>query len=272
MFPKYELRSSSVSLLHLTPHMEYPARFHKQVEIGFVTEGILNLSVAGKEYRLRENDLYIAFPNLVHGITPSRAHGIVVIADCALFPAYQQKLTRLQPKEAVLHCKKEDGIVRQIMERLGALFAHQNYSRYEPIFLGYIGALLGEILTRMELEERSGDSDLLQSLMVSLYNSYTEDISLESISKELGYSKWYVSKLIAATFRCNFRFLVNSFRISMAQSLLLTSQKSVSDIAFECGFRNQSSFNRVFLSTTGLTPSVFRQMGGKVEKPQVFYR
>ena len=272
MFPKYELRSSSVSLLHLTPNMEYPARFHKQIEIGLVTQGVLNLSVAGKEYRLRENDLYIAFPNLVHGISPSTAQGIVVIADSALFPSYEQKLTHLQPGNAVIHCGSEDAFLCQIFQRMSHLFSHKDYSRYEPIFLGYIGAMLGEILLRLDLTQRSSDSNLLQNLMVFLYDNYTEDISLESLSKKLGYSKWYVSKVIAATFRCNFRFLVNSFRISMAQSLLLTSKKSVSDIAFECGFHNQSSFNRVFLSATGMTPSLFRQAGGKVEKPQLFYR
>ena len=107
MFPKYELRSTSVSVLHLTPNMEYPARFHKQVEMGLVTEGELHLTVAGKEYCLKKDDLYIAFPNLVHGISPSSAQGVVVIADCALFPSYEQKLTQLRPEEPVLHCGED---------------------------------------------------------------------------------------------------------------------------------------------------------------------
>lgn len=32
----------------------------------------------------------------------------------------------------------------------------------------------------------------------------------------------------------------------------------ITEIAYECGFRNQSNFNRVFLARTGMTPREYR--------------
>jgi len=273
MFPKYELRSSSISILNINPFGDCPARFHKQVEIGFVTEGELKLSVEDKTYRLKKNDLYIAFPNLVHATYRSSGKGVVLIADSSLFPSFHQKLTRLQPSEPILRSSSLPPILPNLFLRLSELSREEETAPYQPLFTGYINAVLGEIFLKLECRERSSDSNLLQNLMTYLLNSYTNDITLEHLAKELNYSKWYLSKVIANTFHCNFRSLINSYRIGMAQNLLLSSQMTVSEIAFECGFKNQSSFNRIFLEATKQTPTEFRKLGGSpVEKPEVFYR
>lgn len=91
-----------------------------------------------------------------------------------------------------------------------------------------------------------------------LLNHYTEELTLESVSETLGYSKYHVSHAIADAFRCNFRTLLNAYRITTAQAQLLSTDKTVSQIAAACGFQNQSSFNRIFLKHCGMTPSDFR--------------
>ena len=98
----------------------------------------------------------------------------------------------------------------------------------------------------------------IHRLVMHLLNLYTEELTLESVSEALGYSKHHVSHAIADAFRCNFRTLVNSHRINSAQTQLLSTEKSVSQIAYACGFQNQSSFNRIFLKHCGITPSSFR--------------
>lgn len=54
------------------------------------------------------------------------------------------------------------------------------------------------------------------------------------------------------------RWLLNR-RLGQAQLLIKTSGKTVSEIAFECGFENASHFSRAFKERFGHSPSRFRQ-------------
>ena len=272
MLPNYEFRFRDLSVIRLDPIVDYPSRFHKQVEIGFITEGEARLSVEEETYRLQKGDLYLAFPNGVQSLFASPAKAIVFIAEAELFPSLSRKLSHSKPKTPVLRKNKIPPTMEAMFHRLAAL-AEIHPDSHPELFSGYANAILGEVLLGAELEERSGDDDLLQSMMLFLLDHYTRDISLDEMAKAVGYSKWYLSKVISSTFRCNFRTLVNSYRVSMAQNLLLSTRNSVNSIAYECGFKNQSSFNRVFLEISGVTPSIFRQQKGPlVQKPEISYR
>ena len=48
------------------------------------------------------------------------------------------------------------------------------------------------------------------------------------------------------------------FRIDFAKYLLLTTDKTLSMIAFECGYRDEKYFFRQFHQVTGITPSNYR--------------
>ena len=48
-------------------------------------------------------------------------------------------------------------------------------------------------------------------------------------------------------------------RISTAKHLLLTTNKTVCEIAFLCGFTDPLYFTRIFSKEIGIAPSVFRQ-------------
>jgi AraC-like DNA-binding protein len=48
-------------------------------------------------------------------------------------------------------------------------------------------------------------------------------------------------------------------RINEACRLLVQTEKSVNQIAFDCGFETLSYFNRVFLNKKGITPSGYRK-------------
>ena len=54
---------------------------------------------------------------------------------------------------------------------------------------------------------------------------------------------------------------ISSQRVFNACQALTGSSKPITEIAYECGFRNQSTFNRVFREQTGVTPREFRRNG-----------
>jgi len=55
-----------------------------------------------------------------------------------------------------------------------------------------------------------------------------------------------------------FRWL-RSFRVERARDLLLNSQLALAQIAYDCGFADQSHFTRVFTAAVGATPGAWRR-------------
>jgi AraC-like DNA-binding protein len=54
-----------------------------------------------------------------------------------------------------------------------------------------------------------------------------------------------------------FRWL-RAFRVERAKDLLLNSQLALAEIAYDCGFADQSHFTRVFIAAVGTTPGAWR--------------
>lgn len=54
--------------------------------------------------------------------------------------------------------------------------------------------------------------------------------------------------------------LIEKIRIERACALLVSSDKSISEISYSIGFSHQSRFGQVFKKYTGLTPSRFRSL------------
>ena len=272
MFPNYEFRSASISIISFSSFNGCPARFHNHLEIGYVIKGELKVIIENKTYSLKAGDLYICFPNIVHAVSPSEASCIVIVADSSLFSNFYEALSKTYPENPILRRKELPSTVDTIINRIFEISNLKSKKPYDLLASTYINAVLGEVFLKINCIKRNADTNLLQKLMMYLLNHYTEDLNLEDISKTLGYSKWYISKIISNTFGFNFRTLVNSYRVGLAENLLLTTKQNILHIALECGFKNQSSFNRIFLSFSGMTPSEFRERGGAPnKKPEIFY-
>ena len=52
---------------------------------------------------------------------------------------------------------------------------------------------------------------------------------------------------------------LNQYRLSTAANLLKTTNDSIMDISFECGYNNVSYFNRAFKAKYNMTPKEYRK-------------
>lgn len=90
--------------------------------------------------------------------------------------------------------------------------------------------------------------------------NYTkEELSLEKISDALSFNSRYLSRIFKKISGMNFTRHVNQVRIERAKEALISSTKSVSEIAYAVGFSNLSYFNYVFKRLEKCTPLNFRR-------------
>ena len=57
----------------------------------------------------------------------------------------------------------------------------------------------------------------------------------------------------------NFVEYLNEIRVANACRFLVETDKSMSDIAYDCGYKTSSNFNRLFKKVTGTTPKEYRK-------------
>lgn len=272
MFPEYEHRDQPIYARIHGRQGNYPARFHKHVEILLVVSSSIRLTIQGNTYTLEPGDLYIAFPNLLHGLEADNARAMVLLVDFEKCPAFHDVLLHSSPEIPVLRKGQYPEAVLQTIERMIQL-AKDDTPYTQETLVGYANAVLGELLGQLKLNPRNMDGSLVQKLQFFILEHYTQDISLERAAQELGYSKFYISRSISDLFGCNFRNLINSYRIALAQNLLLSGNQSVGQVARECGFKSQSAFNRTFMQLTGLSPKEYRRQSTLTpEKPTLYQK
>jgi two-component system response regulator YesN len=92
---------------------------------------------------------------------------------------------------------------------------------------------------------------------------FAEDITVSTLAASLYISESYVSKLFTRQLGCSFREYINQLRIHEAQNLLEATDLRIGQVMTRCGFQNQSSFNRVFLDLTGISPREYRYQARK---------
>ncbi len=88
--------------------------------------------------------------------------------------------------------------------------------------------------------------------------NFNKDINLKTISGFLHITPSYFSYLFSKTCGCTFKEYLTDYRISYAKELLKSTDKSVTDICYLCGFSNLPNFLRVFKKQVGKTPSAYK--------------
>ena len=88
---------------------------------------------------------------------------------------------------------------------------------------------------------------------------YQEELFLKDVAKELNFSVSYLSKLFKKELGINFNKIVTKKRIEEAKKLLLKTEYSINEIAFEVGYQEPNYFCRIFKQEEGMTPLKYRQ-------------
>jgi AraC-like DNA-binding protein len=117
--------------------------------------------------------------------------------------------------------------------------------------------------TVIDEKELSGLQEKLKLLMTKDKAFLNPDLNLELLSGYLGISEKQCSYMLNKGMEMNFNQYVNNFRIEAFKERIKEGQNktyTLTSIAYECGFNSKSTFNRVFKSTCGVTPSEFVKM------------
>ena len=108
---------------------------------------------------------------------------------------------------------------------------------------------------------------VIEQTLNYINENLAEELTLESISERAKFSPIYFHKLFKASTGKNLHEYVEEQRIRKAIDLLLSTEMTLAQIAYECGFSSQSYFSYAFKKKMKMTPREYaKYMFLKYEK------
>jgi transcriptional regulator GlxA family with amidase domain len=108
-------------------------------------------------------------------------------------------------------------------------------------------------------DKASGFAELAAALKM-MQARYTEGLRIEDIAKKAGLSVYQFEQRVQKLFQMSPLQLLHKLRLDEATRLLRETDLSLSEIALQTGWCDQSAFTRHFSRYSGMAPGRFRAM------------
>lgn len=123
------------------------------------------------------------------------------------------------------------------------------------------------LLTNGNLDQKTclADSDRIKGVIQYVAENFKEDISLEEAASLAHMQKAAFCRFFKRKTKKKFMEFVNETRMAHAKKLILETDKSILEIAYESGYESASYFYRLFSNYYNTTPLLYRKNTRKID-------
>ena len=134
------------------------------------------------------------------------------------------------------------------------------FTSAEGEYLAQGSAILKGILLKVieTVDEHALPARMVEALDKYIRDNAGDDISNTEIGAIFGYHPFYVSRMLKDKKGVTMRQYIIAYRFKAAKRMLELTDKSIGEIAEECGFTDASYFAKSFKATFGITPKEYR--------------
>jgi len=273
------------SLLIMTDIVEKPdiqQHWHADVEIIYVIEGALDISIDGDQRRLEPGDLAIAGSYWIHSyrsLSPDTRCLLLnfmpeVVRHRDPWPHHDQGsvmrfVSGKQWGEEIEH-------IRRDMEEI-----HSEQSHYNIYSGDFILSRLYDVLwvaskafhvannfdiDKTQLKKSVKQRMFIRDIIKYIDASFTSPLKSMDTALRFGISPSALSVMFLRETGRNFSQFIREKRIDYAKHLLKERTMSITQIAYKCGFESLNTFNRTFKAQTGVTPSDYQRVRDRLAR------
>jgi AraC family transcriptional regulator len=167
--------------------------------------------------------------------------------------------------ELVLELGKVDLLIHQILQLLKAELEVDGVG--DRVYIESLSTTLAAHLLRhytsrkhtLRKHETGLSKWQLLNAIAYINEHLGEEVSLAAIAAHLGMSQYYFCRLFKQSTGMTVHQYLTRQRVERAKQLLKQQKMTITAIALECGFANQSHFAKYFRQYTGVSPNQFRK-------------
>ena len=245
-----------------------PTSFHaheNNLELQYIFGGRASIAIGNHVYKVRKGDVIVYNAGVLHDECPDAEVG-VSFYNCGVKNFHVEDLpeNHLLPEDVspVLHTGEMSACVENIFRELVEQISLKKTSG-ATVCSHLLNALL-IILTEQILHEknlRGGkfDNSFLRCKEFIDAN-FTETITIEQLSQIANMSISGFSHSFKKTLGIAPLQYLTRLRIGLAQKMLISTDKSIADVATEVGYDNISHFNNQFKKFVGTSPQNYRKL------------
>lgn len=277
-FPNTNLRITSVFENGQLPTMVYinrqdyrrktvirPLHRHDSIcEILLIYKGTGTYHVEGREYPLSEGSVIYYNQGDLHEVESEMENEI---------GSYCIGITNLRRKGLPLnhltapgepHVRQAESLFPILQSMCEQMFELEGTNTEGKLSAQLLCATFITLTSRLEkfpvtAEAKSEEEQMVLRIRNYLNQNFTDDITLDSVAEALGCSSTYVSHVFKkATGRTPIQYVIKR-RIGHAQTLLISTDYSASQIATMVGYDNTNYFSTLFSKVVGMSPTKYRQ-------------
>ncbi len=252
---KFERISKSIKIV-IASYLSSLPHFHRELELVYVIDGGCSAHADEKIYALEKGDVFISFPGQIHYYMSSVGgkYYILILNPDVLYALKEVFDSSMLSSNVIKGDAASD--ITKLLEK--TLECRGEFKK--TIIAGILNQAIAESLSRLELTKKiKNDNSSFYGIIKYCAHNFTENITLDVISKNIHVSKFHISHLINEKLGMSLSLYINMLRVDKARTLLIDTNKKIADISEEVGFGSIRSFNRAFVNITGVTPKEYRE-------------
>jgi len=271
-----------------TEHKIEKCNFHKHdfIEIAYVNSGRGIHVVGNEKYPVSKGDLSIINYDIPHVFIQDNddCEGDFIVFNCIFKPEFidyslinstdfKDITTSLLFNTFFIEEKpainlKLSGVNQSEIEDIYRKMQIEYFTKpkgYVNTLRAYLILLLTKIFRILESSNESQSisthkSEIIKKAVEFLKENYSsQHLNMEEVAMRSFLSRSYFSRLFKDVTGQNFSEYLQNLRISEACILLKTTDKKITDIISDVGFKDVKHFNRLFKKITGKTPREYRK-------------
>lgn len=250
--------------------------WHNSVEIFAIYEGSLDFLLREKEITVKAGDFMIINTNELHSIRATDVNKAVYVQipisefknylTGDRFISFHKKgkgsiaiLTPIERKATDAHMM---ALIRNIYELCGSQDAGHEYEMLRDYY--DMMRLLVTCYRQQEADDQLYRSSKalrrLSPVTEYIKKHYAEDISLQMLADEFGYSMEHLSRMFQKYAQINYKAYLSGIRVEHAMEALEAGDLTIGEIASEVGFSDSRALAKAFQKKYGMLPSEYQRL------------
>lgn len=225
---------------------------HKEISLGYIEKGETLIKIKGQEFLLIAGDIVLIPADTVHMCNPVnpkvyKYHMLYLDRswiDCH-FPSLIDGFETL----AIPGKEKGERLIETVLK------CSKNPAVIESAFIEFFDSLLSNYC--LDRSMSSPDEEILGGLHKKIVSMPEVSYHIDELASEVGMNKFSFIRMYARFYGLTPHADIINRRIQRA-ILLFESSMELAEIAVECGFADQSHFNKQFKLYSGLRPGEYR--------------